>query len=245
MTIDVGALKALWQQAFGDTDALIDGFFRVGFSPERCRFTEIDGQAAAALYWFDCRWEDKKIAYIYGVATATDFRGQGLCRRLMEDTHRQLAAVGYAGAVLVPADAGLAGMYRKMGYRDCCPTEKLSILPGVDPARIEQISPEEYGRLRIERLPKGSIVQGQAVLDFYSTYGAFYRSGSALFCVARENDVLYFQEFLGDRAELPGIVAALEGASAQVRLPGGEQPFAMYRSFTEDRLPEYLGFALD
>jgi hypothetical protein len=67
-----------------------------------------------------------------------------------------------------------------------------------------------------------------------------------LFCAAREGDTLYFQEYLGDPEALPGIVAALGAEKARVRLPGGDKPFAMYRSFTEDgQLPSYLGIALD
>ena len=46
-------LKALWQQAFGDTAAFIDNFFATGFAPVRCRCLTLDGDVAAALYWFD------------------------------------------------------------------------------------------------------------------------------------------------------------------------------------------------
>lgn len=243
MTID--ALRCLWQQAFGDTDAFIDGFFRVGFSRERCRFIEREGKVAAALYWFDCRWENKKVAYIYGVATDKAFRGQGLCRQLMADTHRHLQAAGYEGAALVPAEAGLAQMYGKMGYRGFCPMESKRILPGTA-VTVEEISSADFAQLRTARLPKGSILQGQDSVMFYATYGKFYRCGDALFCAARENDTLYIQEFLGDPESLPGIVAALGCSAAQVRLSGGDRMFAMYRSFTsEDTLPAYLGLALD
>ena len=75
---------ALWQQAFGDSRVFIDGFFRTGYSPDRCRFLERDGRLAAILYWFDCQWAGKKVAYIYSVATDKDFRGQGLCRRFRQ-----------------------------------------------------------------------------------------------------------------------------------------------------------------
>lgn len=245
MTIDVGALKSLWQQAFGDTEEFMDGFFRIGFRPERCRFIAREGRLAAALYWFDCRWEDKKVAYIYGVATDKAFRGQGLCRQLMADTHKYLQALGYAGAALVPAEAGLAQMYVKMGYRGFCPMESKRILPGTA-VTVEEISSADFEQLRTSRLPKGSILQGQDTLAFYATYGKFYRCSDALFCAARENDTLYIQEFLGDPESLPGIVAALGCSAAQVRSPGGDKDFAMYRSFTnEDKLPAYLGLALD
>ena len=33
----IPALRALWKEAFGDTDLFLDGFFEYGFSPNRCR----------------------------------------------------------------------------------------------------------------------------------------------------------------------------------------------------------------
>ena len=100
-------LKDLWKLAFGDSDEVIEAFFRTAFAPERCRYLEIGGQTATALYWFDTQWTGQKFAYLYAVATHPDFRGQGLCRRLMEETHAILTEQGYDGALLMPAEAGL------------------------------------------------------------------------------------------------------------------------------------------
>lgn len=245
MTIDEKALAALWQQAFEDTPEFIAGFFRTGFSPDRCQVLERDGALAAALYWFDCRWGDKKVAYIYGVATDKAFRGQGLCRQLMEMTHRHLRQLGYVGAVLVPADRGLYAMYEKMGYRGFCPRLHKTVLSGGQAVTLEPISGAEYGKLRTACLPAGSVVQDEKALDFYATYGQFYAFDGGVVCAAREKDTLFVQEFLGDPVILPGVGAALGAAQLQVRLPGGDEPFAMYHSFTEETLPQYFGIALD
>ena len=116
MTIDmprpgqIAGLRELWKEAFGDSDAFLDGFFATGFSPTRCRVLDWNGRCAAALYWFDCSIEGKKLAYIYAVATLEDFRGKGFCRQLMEKTHRDLQASGYAGCVLVPGSRALFGL---------------------------------------------------------------------------------------------------------------------------------------
>ena len=236
---------ALWQQAFGDSKAFIEGFFRTGFSPDRCRFLEKDGALAAILYWFDCRWNGKKVAYIYAVATDEQFRGQGLCRQLMEDTHRHLRYLDYDGAALVPAAAGLFQMYEKMGYRGFCPMVCKTVSAGGEPVAVRRISPEQYAALAKTWLPGGSVVPGAEMLSFYGTYGQFYAFDGGCFCAARERDTLYIQEFLGDAGVLPGIGAAMGVEKIQVRLPGGDKPFAMYHSFTEVALPEYLGIALD
>lgn len=236
---------ALWQQAFGDSQAFIAGFFRTGFSPDRCRFLEKDGALAAILYWFDCQWAGKKVAYIYAVATDKTFRGQGLCRQLMQDTHRHLQTLGYAGAALVPGDAGLFQMYEKLGYRGFCAMMQKTISVEGEPADVRCITPEQYAALAKVWLPAGSVVPGAEVLSFYGTYGQFYAFDGGCFCAARENDTLYIQEFLGDSGVLPGIGAALGVEKIQVRLPVGDKPFAMYHSFTDGALPEYLGIALD
>ena len=52
-------LRALWKEAFGDTDDFLDSFFETAFDKERCRCVVIDGEVAAALYWFDCDVKDE------------------------------------------------------------------------------------------------------------------------------------------------------------------------------------------
>ena len=89
------ALRRLWQQAFHDDDAFLDIFFDVAFSHDRCRCVTIDGEIVAVLYWFDCSCCGQRMAYLYAIATDKDRRGQGLCRALMEDTHRHLVSRGY------------------------------------------------------------------------------------------------------------------------------------------------------
>ena len=82
----IPGLKALWKASFDDTDEELERFFRLCFSPERCRCVDVAGQAAAALYWFDTRLGKQRFAYLYAVATHPDYRNRGLCRALMEDT---------------------------------------------------------------------------------------------------------------------------------------------------------------
>ena len=82
----IPALRNLWKEAFGDTDAFLDTFFSTAFSEERCRLVTIEVDVAAALYWFDCLYMDQSAAYSYAVATATAYRGQGICHKLMADT---------------------------------------------------------------------------------------------------------------------------------------------------------------
>lgn len=245
MLTDMDALKALWQEAFDDPPDFTELFFREGFSPDRHMYVEQNGQLAGALYWFDCQWQDKKLAYIYGVAVAKQFRGQGLSRLLMEKTHNHLHENGYHGAVLVPAEVGLFSMYEKLGYQGFCPMERKTVLPGI-PAVVKELGKRKYAALRRKCLPENGILQEGVALDFLAGYNRFYAGDKCLFAASQEENTLYIQEFLGNVEQLPGVVAALGAKSTKVRLPGGSKPFAMYLGFTEEcQIPSYFGIALD
>ena len=123
MTIDrplaqqIPALRCLWKEAFGDTDDFLDIFFHRAFSYDRCRCVTIDGKVVSALYWFDCRCQGEKLAYLYAVATARDCRGKGLCRDLMAFAEKDLRDRGFDCCVLTPGEPHLFRFYEKLGYR--------------------------------------------------------------------------------------------------------------------------------
>ena len=77
---DIPALCALWKDAFGDTDDFLKDFFSTAFSPKRALCAREDGRIVGMLYWFDCIYEKKRIAYLYAIATHKDFRKRGICR---------------------------------------------------------------------------------------------------------------------------------------------------------------------
>lgn len=251
MTIDVPredqipALRQLWKQAFGDSDAFLDGFFATGFSFDRCRCLYWNDRCAAALYWFDCRWQDKKLAYMYAVATDEDFRGKGFCRALMEETHTHLKKQGYAGAILVPGDRGLFDLYAKLGYRECCPAQHSCFTPAEPPVPFTPVTRQQYETLRRQHLPDGGVVQEGATLDYLATFAGFFAGEDFLFCGGAEGEIFFFHEYLGDPARLPGILQTLQLENGKARLPGGTQSGAMYLPLDADAaLPLYFGLAL-
>lgn len=238
-------LRSLWQEAFGDTEDFIDGFFALGFSPQRCRCLSVDGTVAAALYWFVTDFEGKPVAYLYAVATRKSHRGQGLCRMLLADTHRLLQAKGFAGALLVPGSQELKTMYQKLGYRPATTLEEFSCTPSGTPAVLRQIDPEEYARLRRCLLPPGSILQEQENLAFLSTNAAFYAGQDCLLCAQKTQNALFCPEFLADRSAAPGILQTLQCDTGTFRTPGTEQIFSLYYPLNNPDIPKYFAFAFD
>ena len=233
----VSGLRALWQEAFGDDDAFLDTFFRTAYSPDRCLCISIDGDVAAALYWFDCRCDGAPMAYIYAVATAKMHRGKGLCTALMTDAHTLLQKRGYAGSILVPGEKGLFSMYEKLGYTCFGGMDTFSCEAGT-PAPMKKITAAEYAALRSSYLPSRGVEQ--TGLDFLACYATFY-AGDDFILAATEDTGL---ELLGNAAAAPGIVAALSKKSGNFRI-SGNAPFAMYHPLSDTPAPAYFGLAFD
>ncbi len=243
-TARIPELRKLWQEAFGDTDAFLDGFFADGWAPNRSRCLELDGEIAAALYWFDCCHAGRKIAYLYAVATAKAYQNRGLCHALMGDTHAHLQKLGYAGAVLVPA-AGLFPFYEGMGYRVCSQIQKISCTAGETPVVLRALDAAVYARLRKRYLPRGGVLQEGENLTFLATFTRFYAGEDFLLCGEQVEEKFFCQELLGNAVAAPGILRALGCTQGNFRTPREGQPFAMYLPLDDTPAPAYFGLALD
>lgn len=237
-------LRGLWKEAFGDTDAFLDLFFSTAYAPRRCRSILRSGKPAAALYWLDCSWQGEKVAYLYAVATAKAFRGQGLCRQLMEQTLSDLQQQGYAGAVLVPGSDALREMYAKLGFSPLCSRDAFEALPGA-PIPLQTLTAAQYGLARRDFLPEGSILQEEESLAFLAGQAQFYRGEDFLLVALREGDALICPELLGNRNAAAGITAALGCRKGTFYTPGGQLPFAMWYGLKNCGKPCYFGLAFD
>ena len=238
-------LKTLWHLAFGDGEEAIDAFFRTAYAPERCRYLTENGRVTAALYWLDCAYRGQKQAYIYAVATHPDHRGRGLCRKLMEQTHSDLKALGYHAALLRPADSGLRRMYRKLGYKTATCVSEFSCAAG-EALALREIGLEEYARLRREFLPEDGVLQEGVSLSYLAAYARFWAGEAFLLAGMVEDGAVVGVELLGDRSAAPGILGALGCTHGSFRCPGAEMPFGMFLPLSAAaEEPGYLGLVFD
>lgn len=240
-------LRQLWQQVFGDTEEFLDAFFSTAYSPLRCRCALEKDETLGVLYWFDLLCRDRKMAYLYAVATHPDHRGKGVCRRLMADTHALLASQGYAAAVLVPQEEGLRKMYASFGYEECTAISETFCAAGESPVPIHRITGEEFARLRRQYLPADAAIQEGENLRFLETQAVFFRGNDFLLAArnCEENSLLGY-ELLGSPEAAPGILKALGCSQGTFRTPGTRIPFAMFLPLAADCTPpSYLGFAFD
>ena len=240
-----GQLLALWKQVFPGDDGFWERFFDCVYEESHCLTLEAEGQLRAALYWFDCDcggpW-----AYIFAVATHPSHRGRGLCRKLMEKTHTHLKALGYRGALLVPAEEGLRRMYGKLGYREGTRLDVFSGEASETPIPLRSLTPEDYLLARREFLPTGSVLQQKETFTLLARTGIRFYAGEGFLLAGEFGPEAHVLEYLGDKSKAPGALAALGCAKGSFRSPVGQTPFAMVHPFREEApLPEYFAFAFD
>ncbi len=236
----VPQLRALWKQAFADTDAFLDAFFTEAFAPERC-LCAWDGEPCAMVYWFSMEAYGQKYAYLYAGATEKSHRGKGIFPALLRWAHRLLEKEGYAGTVLMPAP-GLEDYYSALGYVPFGGVRETEAAGGKKlPVRL--VSPEEFAHLR--PLADGGLALQGPMLRFLYTQADFYAGEGFTAAVSREAPG-YLLEYLGEEAELPGLICALGLEKALVRTPGKGRLSGMFRPLRPDaQCPTWLGFPLD
>lgn len=240
-------LRALWKEAFGDTDAFLDTFFATAFATNRCRCLFIKDTPVAMLYWFHCEYEGQPVAYLYAIATAASHRGQGLCKQLMQDAHTYLKGLGYQGALLVPGEKNLFSFYERLGYKSTCHIKEFTCAGKSQALRPRRISSSEYASLRRKLLPAGSVIQEGKNLTFLENECGFYAGEDFLLAARLNHKHLYGLELLGNTAVAPGLVHSFGCDEGRFHTPGKDIPFAMYLPLqeTEQVPPSYFGFAFD
>ncbi len=240
-------LRHLWTETFGDSETFLNQFFSTAFHPDRCRCVTIENEIIAALYWFDCSYQELPIAYIYAVATAKTYRRQGICHKLMADTHLHLNTLGYKGVLLVPANEPLFTFYKNLGYETCCYLQKFSCMAANNPISIRRIAKTEYASLRKKFLPQNAVIQEKENLDFLETQAELFAGENFLLTAYKKDDILYGIELLGNPKAAPEITAALGCGKGHFRIPGKEIPFAMYYPLEDSHLkpPTYFGLGFD
>lgn len=238
--METDALRTLWTECFGNEENWIDVFFQTAFDPTHVCCLTRRGQLAAALCWMDTYCQGRPLAYLYAIATAPAHRRQGLCRELMGKTHDHLARQGYAGAILVPGDEGLRQMYGKMNYVNFGGIRRFCAEAG-EPIPIRRLSPAEYAALRREYLPAGGVIQENGAMEFLASATELYVGADFLLAMAGDVGL----ELLGNAHGASGILGALGLEQGSFRVPG-EEPFAMFRSLSEDDWqPGYFGLAFE
>ena len=109
------AMMRLWQDTFGDSDAFVRLFFTRVYRPQNALTLSRDGRLAAMLHIVPYRLRVGRrtlpAAYICGVSTRPEARGQGLMTALMRRALRTMHRRGFALTTLIPAEPWLFDVY--------------------------------------------------------------------------------------------------------------------------------------
>ena len=245
-TEDIPELKALWKEAFFDTDEYIDVFFHTAYSESRCLIAEENG-VAAMLYWFDASYLDTRVAYFYAIATKITHRGKGICSRLMDEAHKRLKDLGYSYAMLVPGSKGLFDFYKKLGYEISTYIDTIEGTAQEGKIEIREISGEEYAALRRKYLPENSVIQENENIKYLEKQSNLYTGKDFLLSCRVNNGALFGIELLGNKENAPFILNALSCKTGTFRISGEKTPFSMcFPLKNQTRTPIfYFGLAFD
>ena len=120
-------MRQLWHDTFGDDIATIDHFFIRLYNSARCFTHSINNRTVAMLHIVPIVENGEQNGYIYAVATAPEFRGQGIASDLIRRAIDGVQKGGiYNQLLLIPANEQLVSFYKKFGFE---PTGELFTQP--------------------------------------------------------------------------------------------------------------------
>ena len=125
---DIPALKALWEEAFGDEQQDIDLFFETVY-PNATGFCAEDGGELVSMLFALPQTivkEEKqlKCAYLYAVATKKVRQGEGLCSALLAYAEKELRKRYFEALLLSPASERLADLPGRRAQKKRCSTAR-------------------------------------------------------------------------------------------------------------------------
>ena len=244
---DLPRLREIWLRSFGANVAYADLFFHHRFSPTETLVWRESGQVQAMLFWLPATLfasgEQGPLAYVYGVATHPQARGQGRGSRLLQALDQVLQARGYWASLLVPAEPSLFSFYQRVGYAQGFPQRSAAFVPTGEATHItlEPITAQELFQLREGQFQGNCpFVQWDVAALQYQMrevqllHGGVCKlcgpqgTGHAVFYVEREQLLIRELGASGDFAQacLHALCRQFQRERAQVRLaPAGDYPF--------------------
>lgn len=116
---DAPALKTLWKSVFSDSDADIERFFDVYFSPELTVVIKDGDKVISAAYILPIGdlvlpgGARQRCAMLYAISTLSDYRGRGFGGAATRAAAALALEKGFNAVVLKPAEPDLFGFYEK------------------------------------------------------------------------------------------------------------------------------------
>ena len=192
-------LKQLWQTCFDDTAAGTDFVFSNLLHPERILVQADAGQPIAMLCWHPLTFTTPSAAfngaYIFGVGTAPEHRGNGISTALLEKAEDALRGQGVRLSCLVPASESLFDFYAGRGYATQFNYRLLNVSAERIPATdwVGELTPDT-----VERFAESRDLSAFGGSSLYGSWDEDYMHYTVAECRFWGGELLRFTTFEGD-----------------------------------------------
>lgn len=175
-------IHKIWETCFGDEAELVDFYLDKRMTEDNMLLICQDGHAVSMASFLDINIRDgeewKPAKYVYSVATLQEYRGRGYAGKILKKAEE----IFNMPLVLVPAEKELVGYYRKVGFTEAYPSERLlekQDVPELFAAElncysVEDITAAEYQKIREQKLMRdGFIAWDEAAIRFAMDFNCF------------------------------------------------------------------------
>lgn len=175
-------IHKIWETCFGDEAELVDFYLDKRMTEDNMLLICQDGHAVSMASFLDINIRDgeewKPAKYVYSVATLPEYRGRGYAAKILKKAEE----IFNMPLVLVPAEKELVGYYRKVGFTEAYPSERLlekQDVPELFAAElncysVEDITAAEYQKIREQKLMRdGFIAWDEAAIRFAMDFNCF------------------------------------------------------------------------
>lgn len=222
------AARALYNEAFpGEPTDFVDALFALGFPQDLVAMGE-DGRLISMLFAlpYPILTENGPIEakYLYAVATAKEFRGQGHAKRLL---HR-VASKG-TPVFLRPMSPSLFDFYKSAGFTPFSPHRELRGEAMGESEGIRSLSKAEYLAARDALAPTPCCRMTEDFLSLSYLYGgAVAEDGKFAALYELDGDTVLFKEWWGDLDAIPCAAKFLGATHYEARfIEEGGTPFGV------------------
>lgn len=222
---DIPALYALWHEAFGDEQPVIDAFFQTCYKPENTLIAAENGMPVSVLYWIEADYrsvgETFSACYIFAAATAKSARSKGYMSALLDYARRTAEKRQIDLLFLVPAEETLFAYYGARGYINAFSktvynlTDAQLLRCAGALAKRREPTAEQWASARetaLHAVPH--IVWNEPALRLALRYGAMFDTeilvaDDGYFTAERDGETVAVSEFCAVNGALPALCGAL------------------------------------
>ncbi|MCD8239126.1 MAG: GNAT family N-acetyltransferase [Clostridiales bacterium] len=237
------ALLRLFNICFPGEEDFAEYFFKYWYSFENTLVDEENGviRGLAMMYPYYIEGVGE-VTYLYSVGTSPEFRGRGVCKGILEYSHKIDLEKGRKASILIPGGKDLFDFYKKLGYEvsSCIDEREFTVLSENTSFKLKECTPKELeafykshfkGRKAVRRNEKYFYDQIKLFNSFGGECLGLYDSDKLLSYgfYSCENGVLKFDEILGENCDvLASEVLKKNGLSrCKGRTDGSSVPIGM------------------